>query len=57
MKKLNDKWFRIIVIPLIALMGHLVFYNRNESGDERFGFWGIYFISLAEQLLSGKSSG
>ena len=51
MKKLNDKWFRIIVIPLIALMGHLVFYNRNETGDERFGFWGIYFISLTETVI------
>ncbi|MBI5373434.1 MAG: histidine kinase [Sphingobacteriales bacterium] len=51
MKKLNDKWFRIIGIPLIALMGHLVFYNRNDEGDERFGFWGIYLISLAETML------
>jgi branched-subunit amino acid transport protein len=51
LKKLNDKWFRIIGIPLIALMGHLVFYNRNDEGDERFGFWGIYLISLAETVV------
>jgi hypothetical protein len=50
-KKLNDKWFRFIGIPLIALMGHLIFFNRNEQGDERFGFWGIYLISLAETGL------
>lgn len=51
MKKLNDTWFRIIGVPLIALMGHLVFYNRNDEGDERFGFWGIYLISLAETVV------
>lgn len=51
MKKLNDTWFRIIGVPLIALMGHLVFYNRNDEGDERFGFWGIYLISLAETVI------
>jgi hypothetical protein len=51
LKKLNDIWFRVIAIPLIALMGHLVFYNRNESGDERFGFWTIYLISLSETVI------
>jgi hypothetical protein len=50
-KKLNDKWFRFVGIPLIALMGHLIFFNRNNQGDERFGFWEIYFIALAETLL------
>jgi Putative regulator of cell autolysis len=51
LKRLNDKWFRIIGVPLIALMGHIIFYNRNEQGDERFGFWGIYLISLAETVV------
>ena len=32
-------------------MAHLIFFNRNNQGDERFGFWGIYFISLAETVL------
>jgi sensor histidine kinase YesM len=48
---LNDKWFRLLGIPLIALMGHITFFNRNQTGGERFGFWGIYFISLAETYL------
>jgi Histidine kinase len=49
--KLNDTWFRFLGIPLIAFMGHIIFYNRNDSGEERFGFWGIYLLSLAETLL------
>jgi hypothetical protein len=49
--KLNDKWFRLFGIPLIAFMGHIIFYNRNDSGSERFGFWGIYLLSLAETVL------
>jgi hypothetical protein len=49
--QLNDKWFRFLGIPLVALMGHLIFYNRNEAGDQRFGFWTIYFLSLAETML------
>ena len=48
---LDDKWFRFVGIPVIALMGHLVFYNRNHSGEERFGFITIYLISLAETYI------
>lgn len=50
-KKLNDKWFRFLGIPIVALMGHVIFYNRNETGDERFGFWGIYLFSVAETMI------
>lgn len=50
-QKLHDRWFRFLGIPLIAFLGHIIFYNRNESGEERFGFWGIYFLSLAETLI------
>jgi len=49
--QLNDKWFRFASIPIIAFMGHIIFYNRNDSGDERFGFWTIYLLSLAETML------
>ncbi len=48
---LNDQWFRFLGIPLIALMGHIIFYNRNQSGEERFGFLTIYLISLAETYI------
>lgn len=48
---MNDKWFRFIGIPLIAFMAHIIFYNRNDTGEERFGFLGIYFISLAETYI------
>ncbi|MBS1948653.1 MAG: histidine kinase [Bacteroidetes bacterium] len=47
----NDKWFRLLGIPLIALMGHITFFNRNHLGEERFGFWIIYFISLTETYV------
>ena len=32
-------------------MGHLIFFNRNDTGDEIFDFWEIYFLSLAETVL------
>ena len=48
---LNDKWFRFVGIPVVALMGHIIFYNRNSQGDERFGFWVIYLVSLAETII------
>jgi len=55
MTRLNDKWFRLVGIPLGALMGHIIFYNRNITGDERFGFWTIYFISLIETVIVWES--
>lgn len=48
---LNDNLFRFLGIPLTALMGHIIFYNRNNSGEERFGFWVIYLIALAETFI------
>lgn len=48
---LNDKWFRFAGIPFIAFMGHIIFYNRNDSGPEKYGFWIIYLLSLAETMV------
>lgn len=48
---LNDKWFRFLGIPFIAFMGHIIFYNRNDAGEQRFGFWIIYLLSLAETMI------
>jgi hypothetical protein len=50
-KKTDDRWFRVLGIPVIAFMGHIIFFNRNDTGEERFGFWGIYLLSLAETLV------
>jgi len=50
-QKLNDGWFRFIGIPLIALMGNVIFYNRNVGGSERFGFGTIYLLSMAETMI------
>ena len=50
-EKLHDKWFRFLGIPLIAFMGHVIFYNRNDAGEQRFGFWTIYLLSLAETMI------
>jgi hypothetical protein len=47
----SDKWFRFFGIPLFALMGNIIFYNRNDSGEERFGFWIIYLLSVAETMM------
>lgn len=54
-QKLNDHWFRFLGVPFIAFMGHIIFYNRNESGEEIFGFWTIYLLSLAETLILWES--
>ena len=54
--KLNDGWFRFIGIPLIALMGNIIFFNRNNSGDERFGFGMIYLLSLAETMVMWEAN-
>lgn len=53
--RLNDGWFRLLGIPLIALMSHLIFYNRNDSGSQEFGFWGIYLISVIETMIIWES--
>jgi two-component sensor histidine kinase len=53
--RLNDGWFRLLGIPLIALMSHLIFYNRNDSGNQAFGFWGIYLISVVETMMIWES--
>lgn len=50
-QKLNDKWFRFIGVPVIGLMGHIIFFNRNETGSERFGFLTIYLLSIAETIV------
>lgn len=51
LQTLNDKWFRFFGLPVVALMGHIIFFNRNNTGEEIFGFWEIYFLSLAETVL------
>ncbi|HXS55582.1 MAG TPA: hypothetical protein VN726_05625 [Hanamia sp.] len=38
MERLHDRWFRFISFPVIGLMGHIIFFNRNDNGPERFGF-------------------
>lgn len=49
--KLNDKWFRLFGVPVIGLMGHIIFFNRNDTGPERFGFLTIYILSMLETVL------
>lgn len=51
-EKLNDRWFRFIGIPLIALVSHVVFFNEQQgSADERFVFWEVYLIAVAEAVV------
>jgi hypothetical protein len=49
--QLNDKWFRFLGVPVIGLMGHIIFFNRNDTGPERFGFLTIYMLSMLETVL------
>lgn len=55
-RKLNDGWFRFFGIPLIALMGNIIFFNRNDSDGERFGFGVIYLLSLAETMIMWEAN-
>lgn len=55
-RKLNDGWFRFFGIPLLALMGNIIFYNRNDSDGERFGFGMIYLLSLAETMIMWEAN-
>lgn len=49
---LNDRWFRIIGIPLIAYMSHVIFFNENHGApDEQFSSWQVILISAAEALI------
>ena len=51
-EKLNDRWFRFIGIPLIALVSHVVFFNEQQgSADEGFAFWEVYLIAVAEAVV------
>lgn len=50
MEQLNDKWYRIIGIPLIALVSNIVFYyDMNEKHG--FSFWTDYFYTLFTAML------
>lgn len=50
--QLNDRWFRILGIPLIAYMSHVIFYNENHGvSDERFTGFQVFLISMGEALI------
>ncbi|MBL7769332.1 MAG: histidine kinase [Flavipsychrobacter sp.] len=49
--RLKDNWIRFIGIPLIAFTSHIIFFNEQHYEEERFGFWQIFLISLAEAVL------
>lgn len=51
-EKINDQWFRIIGIPFIALMSHVIFYNESHGAkDEKFTSWQVYLIGVAEAVI------
>src|SRR3982750_3484987 len=50
MNRLNDKWYRIIGIPLVALMSNIIFYyDMNEKHG--FNFLTDYSYNLATAFL------
>jgi len=50
-KTLNDNWFRLIGIPFLTFMSHTVFFNERHMTEERFTYWEVYFIALAEAIF------
>ena len=50
--QLNDLWFRLIGIPVIAYMSHLIFFNENHgAADQRFTSWQVILISMVEAWI------
>lgn len=50
--KLKDRWFRLIGIPLIAFMSHVIFFNENHGvADEAYSGWQVYLISVVEAII------
>lgn len=50
--QLNDLWFRLIGIPVIAYMSHVIFFNENHgAADERFTSWQVILISMVEAWI------
>jgi len=50
MSKLNDKWFRIITIPVVALVANFVFYQPDNDIQHISWLKGL-FISLIEWTI------
>ena len=49
--RLHDKWFRLLGIPFIAFMSHIIFFNENHMAEENFSRWQVFLISLGEGIL------
>jgi hypothetical protein len=50
--KLKDRWFRLIGIPLIAFMSHVIFFNENHGvADKAYSGWQVYLISVVEATI------
>lgn len=50
--KISDKWFRFLGIPFLAFMSHVIFFNEKHGvQDEKFSYWQILLISIAEGIL------
>ncbi len=55
--QLNDLWFRVIGIPVIAYMSHVIFFNENHGvADERFTPLQVILISVVEALILWESN-
>ncbi|WP_338874039.1 histidine kinase [Spirosoma sp. SC4-14] len=47
---LNDRWFRLVGIPLVALLGDWIFYDEINR-QHGLPFWIDYLVSLVEVSL------
>lgn len=50
MEKLNDKWYRIIGIPAVALVSNIIFYY-DMNKRHGFSFWMDYLYSLVTAFI------
>jgi len=50
MEKLNDKWYRIIGIPVVALVSNIIFYY-DMNKRHGFSFWMDYLYSLVTAFI------
>jgi len=48
-EKLHDNWFRFAGMPIIAFMGHFIFFNSHDTGEK--DSLGIFFLSFIETLV------
>ena len=49
---IHDRWFRLLGVPFIAYMSHVIFFNENHGvADEAYSTWQVFLISVVEAMI------